>query len=38
MHILVVDDNKELSFGIEKLLSDAKFQVDTALTLNDAQK
>jgi len=38
MHILVVDDNKELSYGLKKLLRDAKFHVDTALSINDAQE
>jgi DNA-binding response OmpR family regulator len=38
MHILVIDDNEALSFGLKKLLLEAKFQVDTAFNLLDAQE
>jgi DNA-binding response OmpR family regulator len=34
----VVDDNQELSFGLKKLLKDAKFQVDCAFGINQAQE
>jgi DNA-binding response OmpR family regulator len=37
MYILVIDDNESLSFGLEKLLVDAKYKVDCALTLQVAQ-
>ena len=37
MHILLVDDNKELSFGLKKLLIEAKYQVDCAFDLKEAQ-
>ena len=36
MHILIIEDNKELLFGIEKLLIDAHFQVYSANTLEEA--
>ena len=37
MHILVIDDNEALSFGLKKLLVEAKFQVDCAFDLSEAQ-
>ncbi|HIP59908.1 MAG TPA: response regulator transcription factor [Campylobacterales bacterium] len=37
MHILVIDDNEALSFGLKKLLIEAKFQVDTAFNLAEGQ-
>jgi DNA-binding response OmpR family regulator len=37
MHILVIDDNEALSFGLKKLLLEAKFQVDAAFNLADGQ-
>jgi len=36
MHILIIDDNKELLFGLNKLLEDANFQIHTANTLKQA--
>jgi DNA-binding response OmpR family regulator len=38
MHILIIDDNEEIILGLEKLLKDAKFYIQTASTLHDAQK
>ncbi len=37
MYILVIDDNESLSFGLEKLLVEAKFRVDCAFNLLEAQ-
>jgi DNA-binding response OmpR family regulator len=37
MYILVIDDNESLSFGLKKLLVEAKFQVDCAFNLLEAQ-
>jgi DNA-binding response OmpR family regulator len=38
MYILIIDDNKELCFGLKKLLEDAKFQTYTAMTIKAASK
>lgn len=38
MHILIIDDNKELVFGLNKLLEEAGFKVHTANTLHEADK
>ena len=37
MHIFIIDDNKELVFGLEKLLKDANFVVHVANTLQEAR-
>jgi DNA-binding response OmpR family regulator len=37
MHILIVDDNKELLFGLEKLLHSYSYNTKTANTLEKAQ-
>jgi len=36
MHILIIDDNEELVFGLSKLLKNAKFEVHAAYTLQEA--
>lgn len=36
MHILIIDDNQELVFGLQKLLSESDFDVHTAYTLEEA--
>jgi DNA-binding response OmpR family regulator len=33
MHILIIDDNEEILFGVEKLLNNAHYQTQTANTL-----
>jgi DNA-binding response OmpR family regulator len=38
MHILIIDDNQELLFGLEKLLNEAKFTSHTADTLKKAKE
>jgi len=38
MNILIVDDNQEILFGLEKLLNDADFHTNTASTLKEAKK
>ncbi len=38
MYLLIIDDNREIILGLEKLLKDAKFYIHTASTLKDAQK
>lgn len=38
MHILIIDDNKELLFGLEKLLIEVNFIIHTAETLSKAHK
>ncbi|CAA6827864.1 MAG: DNA-binding response regulator, OmpR family, contains REC and winged-helix (WHTH) domain [uncultured Sulfurovum sp.] len=38
MHILIIDDNQEILFGLEKLLNEADFISHTADTLNKASK
>ncbi len=38
MHILVIDDNSEILFGLKKLLEDAKYNVHTASSLAKAKK
>jgi len=35
MHILIIDDNEELVFGLKKLLMDANFSVQVAYTLEE---
>lgn len=35
MHILIIDDNEELVFGLKKLLIDANFSVQVAYTLEE---
>jgi DNA-binding response OmpR family regulator len=37
MHILIIDDNKELVFGLQKLLEVANFQTHTANSLKEAE-
>jgi len=36
MHILIIDDNQELVFGLKKLLTEAHFDVYTAYNLEEA--
>ena len=36
MHILIIDDNKELTFGLSQLLSDARYKTFVAYTLQSA--
>lgn len=36
MHILIIDDNKELVFGLKKLLEEANFTIHTGYTLQEA--
>ena len=36
MHILIIDDNQELVFGLKKLLTEAHFDVYTAYSLKEA--
>jgi DNA-binding response OmpR family regulator len=38
MHILIIDDNQEILFGVEKLLNDAHYQTQTATTLALAEE
>ena len=38
MHILIIDDNKEIVFGLTKLLKEAKFEIYSAYTLDDANQ
>ena len=38
MNILIVDDNQEILFGLDKLLKESNFTTYTAATLNKAQK
>ncbi|MBU1668919.1 response regulator transcription factor [bacterium] len=38
MHILIIDDNQELLFGLEKLLNESSFTTHTASTLKEGQK
>ena len=38
MNILIIDDNQEILFGLEKLLNEANFNTHTALTLKEGQK
>ncbi len=38
MQILIVDDNQEMLFGLERLLNEAKFNTHTASTLAQAQE
>ncbi len=38
MYILIIDDNREIVLGLEKLLKDAKFYIHTALTLHNAKE
>ncbi len=38
MHILIIDDNKEILFGLEKLLNEADFRTQTAITLKQASE
>ena len=38
MHILIIDDNQEILFGLEKLLTEAKFTNHTADTLQKANE
>ncbi len=38
MHILLVDDNREILLGLTKLLTDAGFDIHTALRLHEAQQ
>jgi len=38
MHILIIDDNKEIVFGLTKLLEEAKFEIYSAYTLDDANQ
>ncbi|MCH9741178.1 MAG: response regulator transcription factor [Epsilonproteobacteria bacterium] len=35
MHILIIDDNQELVFGLKKLLLEASFDVHTAYALEE---
>jgi len=37
MHILIIDDNKEIVVGLSKLLEDAHFNVYVAFTIKDAK-
>jgi DNA-binding response OmpR family regulator len=38
MHILIIDDNQEILFGLEKLLNEANFNTLTAITLKLAKE
>jgi len=38
MKILIIDDNKEILFGLEKLLNDANFYIHTATNLAQAKE
>ncbi len=38
MHILIVDDNEELQYGLEKIVSEAGYVSDAALTIQEAQQ
>ena len=38
MHILIIDDNKELLHGLKKLLKDAKFEVHIATNIEEAEE
>jgi len=38
MHILIIDDNQEILFGLKKLLTEAKFTHHTADTLSKAKE
>lgn len=38
MHILIIDDNESLLYGLQKLLNDAHYHVDLALTLSEGKK
>ncbi len=38
MHILIIDDNEELLYGLQKLLQDAHYYVDIAVTLTQGSE
>ncbi len=38
MHILIIDDNQEILFGLRKLLEEAQFEVHTASSLFEAKE
>ncbi len=38
MHILIIDDNQEILFGLRKLLEEAGFEVHTASSLHEAKE
>ncbi len=38
MHILIIDDNKELLYGLKKLLKDAKFDIHLATNIEEAEE
>ncbi len=38
MHILIIDDNKELLHGLKKLLKDAKFDIHLATNIEEAEE
>jgi len=38
MNILIIDDNQEILFGLEKLLKEADFHTNTASTLDEARE
>ncbi len=37
MHLLIIDDNEELLYGLQKLLKDAHYHVDIAMTLQEGK-
>lgn len=38
MHLLIIDDNEELLYGLQQLLRDAHYHVDVAMSLAEGEK